>query len=706
MSFTSWLQTLRSALAPSRGQRHHRRRSSLRAATHRLNVEFLEDRCVPAQYALTPLGTLFDVYSYTVDLNEAGQVVGLASTADGISHALLWDNGTMIDLGTLGGSSSYARGINDLGQVVGVTALPGDATTHAFLVTPQGGAWFQDNDFDGRNDFMIDLGTFLPADINNAGQVVGSFDSHAFLWDAINGMTDLGVGDAVGINEIGQVTGPGFLWDAANGMTPLGAGPGYTGSTVTDINDAGQLAGVQWGSSASGGFPHAFRWTPDSPNGLTGNFTDLGVVPGASDSSAAAINNAGQVVGSSTGTDGWGDILYYAFVWDAVGGMVDLQEQVDPVYNVLLRSAHAINDGGAIVALGWDILGQQYSHFLLTPIPGGTPSIGIADAPAVMEGNAGTRAATFTVNLSEPSDQFVTVDFTTAAGSAAADSDYQTTSGTVTFAPGETSKTITVQVIGDRLVEPNESFVVNLSAPTNATIADGQGIGTILDDEPRISINDVTVTEGNTGAVNATFTVSLSAASDVAVTVHYQTASGSATAGTDYAAASGDVTIAAGQTATTFTALVIGDRSAEPTENFVVNLSAATNGLIVDSQGVGTILDDEPRIRISDVTRYEGRRNKTTLFTFTVTLSAAYDQAVTMSYRTVNGTATTADNDYIAKSGTLTFAPGETTKTITIEVKGDNKKEANEMFYVDLFGLSSNALFTKNRGLGTILNDD
>ena len=77
-----------------------------------------------------------------------------------------------------------------------------------------------------------------------------------------------------------------------------------------------------------------------------------------------------------------------------------------------------------------------------------------------------------------------------------------------------------------------------------------------------------------------------------------------------------------------------------------------------------------------------------------------------MSFRTAHGTATTSDGDYIAKTGTLTFAPGETTKTITIEVKGDSKKEADERFYLDLFGNSSNSLFTKNRGLGTILNDD
>ena len=76
------------------------------------------------------------------------------------------------------------------------------------------------------------------------------------------------------------------------------------------------------------------------------------------------------------------------------------------------------------------------------------------------------------------------------------------------------------------------------------------------------------------------------------------------------------------------------------------------------------------------------------------------------SIRSLYGTATTSDNDYVAKSGTLTFAPGETTKTITIEVRGDGKREANETFYFDLFGLSGNALFTKSRGLGTILNDD
>jgi urease beta subunit len=305
----------------------------------------------------------------------------------------------------------------------------------------------------------------------------------------------------------------------------------------------------------------------------------------------------------------------------------------------------------------------------------------------------------------------VTVHYVTADGTATyaatAGSDYAFKSGDVTIPAGQLSAVITVAVIGDRVIEPfNEHFEVNLSNATNATIADGAGLGTILDDEPQISIGNTTVKEGHSGTVNATFTVSLSKASTEDVTVHYQTADGAATAGSDYVATSADVTIPAGRLSATITVPVIGDLAVEAAEDFQVYLSSPTNATIADGWASGTILDDELRISIGDVTRSEGKKGKTTLFTFTVTLSVASDQPVTMSYRTADGTATTAGSDYVAKTGTLTFAPGETTKTITIEVKGDRNKEVSETFYLDLFGLSSNASFTKNRGIGTILNDD
>ena len=113
------------------------------------------------------------------------------------------------------------------------------------------------------------------------------------------------------------------------------------------------------------------------------------------------------------------------------------------------------------------------------------------------EGNTGQTPFAFTVTLSAAYDRAGDGRLRTADGTATAGSDYQAATGTLTFAPGETSKTITVLVNGDRLAEPNETFFVNLSSPTNATIADGQGVGTILDDEPRISISDVTKTGGH-----------------------------------------------------------------------------------------------------------------------------------------------------------------------------------------------------------------
>ena len=116
--------------------------------------------------------------------------------------------------------------------------------------------------------------------------------------------------------------------------------------------------------------------------------------------------------------------------------------------------------------------------------------------------------------------------------------------------------------------------------------------------------------------------------------------------------------------------------------------------------------DPPPTVTITPkVSAKEGNSGTKTL-KFIVTLSAPSEKEVRVNFATANGTASTADNDYVANSGTLVFAPGQTSKTITIEVKGDRKRESNETFYLDLFGISSNSLFTKNRGIGTILNDD
>jgi hypothetical protein len=226
--------------------------------------------------------------------------------------------------------------------------------------------------------------------------------------------------------------------------------------------------------------------------------------------------------------------------------------------------------------------------------PGASPpAIAINDV-SVTEGNTGTSAV-FTVSLSGSSAQTVTVNFATANGMALAGSDYTAVSGTLTFAPGVTVQTVSVPVIGDLVDEDDETFLVNLSGAVNATILDGQGVGTILDDDPPpvMSIDDCAVNEGNAGSVVCGFTVSLSAPSSRTITVNYATANGTATAGSDYNSASGGLTFTPGQVSKPVDVTVLGDAAVEVDEDFVVNLTGAVDATVGDAQGRGTILDDD-----------------------------------------------------------------------------------------------------------------
>ena len=337
-----------------------------------------------------------------------------------------------------------------------------------------------------------------------------------------------------------------------------------------------------------------------------------------------------------------------------------------------------------------------------------TPSLSINDV-SLTEGNSGTKLATFTVTLSAASTSTVTVNYATANGSATAGSDYVATSGTLTFAAGTTTKTLSVTVNGDTTGEPDETFLVNLSVPSGATIADAQGIGTILNDDslPTISINDVSVTEGNSGTKPATFTLTLSAASASPVSVTYATANGTASAPTDYAALGGTVTFPAGTTTQTLSVLVNGDTTAEPNETFTVNLSGASGATIARAQGTGTIVNDDaatsPSLSIGDVSILEGNSG-TKNAAFVVTLTPAATSTVTVNYATANGTAT-AGSDYVAKSGTLSFPAGTTTQTIAVVVNGDAAVEPDETFTVNLTG-ASGATIARAQAVGAIVNDD
>jgi hypothetical protein len=203
----------------------------------------------------------------------------------------------------------------------------------------------------------------------------------------------------------------------------------------------------------------------------------------------------------------------------------------------------------------------------------------------------------FTVTVSPATNQIVSVSYAIADGSATlADGDYQSASGTLTFAPGETTKTIGVIVRGDTLNEADETFVVNLSSPVNATVARAQGVGTILNDDalPKLSINDVSIAEGNSGTAPAVFTVTLAPASGQTVTVNYATADGTAkVSGNDYLPRSGALTFAPGETRKTISVPIIGDTFKERNETFFVNLGTASKATIARAQGRCTITNDD-----------------------------------------------------------------------------------------------------------------
>jgi hypothetical protein len=346
-----------------------------------------------------------------------------------------------------------------------------------------------------------------------------------------------------------------------------------------------------------------------------------------------------------------------------------------------------------------------------SPIGDCKPDVTINDV-TVTEGNTGAVNATFTVTLSAASANNVTVNYATADGTATQPADYQSTSGTVTFIPGDLTKTITVLVNGDTRDEPNETFFVNLSNATNGVIVDNQGQGTINDNDPTpsLSINDVSVAEGDAGTTPATFTVTLSVASGQTVTVNYATADNSAVAGSDYQSTSGLLTFNPGDTTETVTVLVNGDTTFEPNETFFIGLSSPTNATISDSQGQGTITNDDaapptPTLSIDDAMIVEANSG-TSIATFNVTLSPSSSHTVTADFVTANGTATIAGNDYQSATGTLTFNPGDTSKPINVTINGDTLVEPDETFFVNLTNATGWAAIGTPFGTGTIQNDD
>jgi len=339
---------------------------------------------------------------------------------------------------------------------------------------------------------------------------------------------------------------------------------------------------------------------------------------------------------------------------------------------------------------------------------------------SLSEGTNASPIARFTVSLSEKVTAPVIVNWATADGTATvADNDFRASSGTIVFARGQTSKTVSVYVCGDIVPELDESFSVSLLNAVGATIDKATGTATIQNDDvfpavvPSLSVSNTELLERNGGRSDARFKVTLSEPTNVPVTVNCQTVNGTGTAaGSDYVAASWRIVFAPGETEKSLAVAVLGDSKVELDETFGLVLSNAKGATIANATGTATIRNDDfsPRnpvlVTVLGSSVIEGDDPGGSVSAeFTVKLSRAVDSAVTVAYQTYDGSATTIDNDYVATKGNLTFAVGETTKTVLVPIVGETQAERDEAFTLALIS-ASGAAVDRTPARAILIDDD
>jgi hypothetical protein len=532
----------------------------------------------------------------------------LSMLADGFSSITIGDaaNGTgPVDVD----SSTFTDPVMIVGGSIAVTELNADA--NAIALTARTGAIT-----DGG-----DLGTDLVGSAvslqttGGAGGTIGA-SGDAISLDAVSLTTNSSAssGDQF-LSEVDTVTIAGTDLNAGMATITLAGGTFLTAAGGGDIlSDTVVAAGATLGGTGSvtgsvqvlGGAPGGTVAPGISPGCLaTGDLAlasgstfavELDGTTACTDYDQLQVTGAGSTISLDNAT------LQVTLGFVPQGGaMFTIINSVDAATTVVGTFA-GIPEGGSLV-VGNAVFRVTYrggtgNDVVLTAVP----RIFVDDI-AVLEGRTPFNAtalaqASLTVRLSAPTTQVVSVDFATADGSgiagAIAPDDYTAASGTVTFAPGQTQRSIVVLIQGDARVELDETFLVNLAGAMNAVIGDAEATATILNDDVGIRIRDVSITEGNAGSSNAVVTVSLTGSQPHGdVTVAFTTADGTATAGSDYTATSGTITFTPGVRTRTIAVPVLGDLGNEPNETFFVNLTSSANAVIADNQSRVTIRNDD-----------------------------------------------------------------------------------------------------------------
>jgi len=494
---------------------------------------------------------------------------GLVKTLAGIATlvVLLWTQPTAsaqaqcVSLTSQG--SAYTQNFDTLSNVAGSTT--NNLTIPGWFMTETGGG-ARDNE-----QYAVDTG--------------GSTTGDTYSYGAA-GSTERALGELQGGTLISTV---GACFTNNTGSTTTDLAVSYTGEEWR-LGTAGRTDQVNFEYSTNATDLTTGTWTPVSAlNFITPDTATVGTKNGNAAADRTAISSTISSLSIANGATFW-------IRWtdtDAAGA----------------------DDGLAV------------DDFSLTPQSIPPINLSINDV-SLNEGTAGTTSFTFTVSLSSPAGAGgVTFDVATADGTATAPSDYTTKSLTSQTIPaGSSTYSFTVLVNGDTTPETNETFLVNVTNVTGATVTDGRGQGTIVNDDsaPSLTVNDVSLNEGDAGTTTFTFTVSLSSpAPGGGVTFDIATADGTATAGSDYTTKSlTSQTIPAGSSTYSFDVVISGDTSAEANETFFVNVTNVTNAVVTDGQGQGTIRNDDASADLA-ITKTDGVTTATSGGSVTYTITAS-----------------------------------------------------------------------------------
>ena len=549
-------------------------------------------------------------------------------------------------------------------------------------------------------------------------------------------------------HEVGHTLG--LRHDGFNGREYYsGRGSGQTGWGPI-MGNPGFVSLTQWSKGEYGGSTNreddlaiittknGFGYRADDHGGsaatatvaATADFELSGFIGQSNDVDMFRFTTSGQVQATispiSVGTNL--DIL--ASLVDAAGNTIVTSNPIDKVgasftttvaagtYFLAVRGTGM----GDVNTTGYTAYGSLGQYTVKVGAPSGpTPSLSVADV-RVTEGNAGTTSFEVVVSLSTAAQQAVTVAYASANGTATvADGDYVAATGSVTFAVGETRKSVVLQVRGDTKSEPDETFLFRLSNAVGAVIGDSEATITIANDDsgspgqPSLSVADIVVTEGQSGETKATFTVTLSSPVTQTVSFVYRLRAGSATpADRDYLDQNGGYSLNPGTTSVTIDVRILGDTKNEPDETFTLEIWNATGATIGRGQATCTIRNDDaadpppppttPTLSVADVTIAEGSSG-VSYADFVIALSSPATKLVTVRYATADRLATAFDRDYLPAAGSVAFAPGEISKTIRVGVVGDTRREVNETFAF-ILSAAVGAPIARSSAIGTITNDD